>query len=72
MRQQEKILQVSFPAKYDLLEIFLPHVPCVNYHFFPKQLFLAVMVRRLILASKDESTLDDKDYYGNKRLECAG
>ena len=30
------------------------------------------MIRRIIEASHDKSKLDDKDYYGNKRLELAG
>lgn len=30
------------------------------------------MIRRIIEASFDPSKLDDKDYYGNKRLELAG
>ena len=30
------------------------------------------MIRRIIEASHDPSKLDDKDYYGNKRLELAG
>jgi DNA-directed RNA polymerase III subunit RPC2 len=34
--------------------------------------YLALMVRRIIGAMKDPSQLDDKDYYGNKRLELAG
>eukprot|EP00002_Diphylleia_rotans_P011026 TRINITY_DN2189_c0_g1_i1.p1 TRINITY_DN2189_c0_g1~~TRINITY_DN2189_c0_g1_i1.p1 ORF type:complete len:798 (+),score=130.37 TRINITY_DN2189_c0_g1_i1:142-2535(+) len=33
---------------------------------------MAIMVRRIIQAWKDKSFLDDKDYYGNKRLELAG
>lgn len=30
------------------------------------------MIRRIIEASHDPSNIDDKDYYGNKRLELAG
>ena len=31
-----------------------------------------MMVRRLIGAQSDERLIDDRDYYGNKRLELAG
>ena len=34
--------------------------------------FIAVMMRRLLNAVMDESLIDDRDYYGNKRLELAG
>ena len=37
-----------------------------------KTRYLALMIRRIIDASIDSSKLDDKDYYGNKRLELAG
>lgn len=32
-------------------------------------MYLALMVRRIVVAMRDPSTIDDKDYYGNKRLE---
>ena len=30
------------------------------------------MVRKVIMAQMDRTLLDDRDYYGNKRLELAG
>lgn len=30
------------------------------------------MVRKMLLAMVDPSAVDDRDYYGNKRLELAG
>jgi DNA-directed RNA polymerase III subunit RPC2 len=40
--------------------------------FFSKAIHIALMVRRIIQAMYDETVVDDKDYYGNKRLELAG
>jgi DNA-directed RNA polymerase, beta subunit/140 kD subunit len=37
-----------------------------------KAMYLAVMIRRMVLALSDPDMLDDRDYYGNKRLELAG
>ena len=34
--------------------------------------YIALMMRRILNAVMDESFLDDRDYYGNKRLELAG
>eukprot|EP01006_Ploeotia_vitrea_P060150 TRINITY_DN75386_c0_g1_i1.p1 TRINITY_DN75386_c0_g1~~TRINITY_DN75386_c0_g1_i1.p1 ORF type:complete len:1118 (-),score=56.27 TRINITY_DN75386_c0_g1_i1:66-3419(-) len=55
-----------------LSKILLCHIPVENWNFHPKVVYLAVMVRRMILALTDSSYMDDKDYYGNKRLELAG
>jgi DNA-directed RNA polymerase III subunit RPC2 len=56
-----------------LKNVFLAHIPVSkNMPFFAKCRYLALMIRRIIEASQDPSKLDDKDYYGNKRLELAG
>eukprot|EP00961_Rhodomonas_salina_P152497 2052435-Rhodomonas_salina.1 len=43
-----------------------------RYDFRPKSIYICLMLRRIILAMHDETVMDDKDYYGNKRLELAG
>lgn len=50
----------------------LAHVPVVNFNFKVKSLYLALMVKRVMRCQSDPSLIDDKDYYGNKRLELAG
>ena len=35
-------------------------------------MYLALMIRRVMLAEKNPTLVDDRDVYGNKRLELAG
>ena len=52
--------------------ILLAHVPVVRGNYHPKALFLALMAKKIINAINNGYKVDDKDYYGNKRLELAG
>lgn len=44
----------------------------MNFNFKAKAMYLALMIRRVIQAENDPTSVDDRDYYGNKRLELAG
>eukprot|EP00871_Galdieria_phlegrea_P004629 jgi/Galph1/5167/GphlegSOOS_G3882.1 len=52
--------------------VILSHIPTFQQSFRIKSIYLAFMVRRLLTVVQDLTTVDDKDYYGNKRLELAG
>jgi DNA-directed RNA polymerase III subunit RPC2 len=56
-------------ARDILASVVLGHVPVQDDDFKPKCVYVAIMIRRILIAMKDPSYLDDKDYYGNKRLE---
>jgi DNA-directed RNA polymerase III subunit RPC2 len=64
-------------ARELLASTVLAHVPVeydVNgfHNFRPKAVYVALMVRRTIQATKDGGIVDDRDFVGNKRLELAG
>jgi DNA-directed RNA polymerase III subunit RPC2 len=52
-----------------LATVIITHVPVSGYNFRPKALYIAFMVRRVLMAMHDPSLVDDRDYVGNKRLE---
>ena len=52
--------------------ILIPHIPVIGGNYHPRALFLALMTKRLINSINNGNKVDDKDYYGNKRLELAG
>jgi DNA-directed RNA polymerase III subunit RPC2 len=59
-------------ARDVLANVVLSHVPVVNYDFRAKAIYVCNIVRRLLLVRLGHAGVDDKDYYGNKRLELAG
>lgn len=55
-----------------LTDILLSHVQGSGLDLRRKILTLAWMARRLLLTQAGRTSLDDRDYVGNKRLELAG
>ncbi|ULT99696.1 hypothetical protein L3Y34_000764 [Caenorhabditis briggsae] len=50
----------------------ITHIACPDGNFKMKAIYLGQMTRRLIQTEMGENELDDRDFYGNKRLELAG
>jgi DNA-directed RNA polymerase III subunit RPC2 len=55
-----------------LANIVIAHVPIEGLDFYPKAIYIAMMVRRVLMAIHDSKLVDDRDFVGNKRLELAG
>lgn len=55
-----------------LSSVIVTHVPVRGMNFRAKALYIAVMVRRVLMVRHDGRLVDDRDYVGNKRLELAG
>ncbi|MCJ1244294.1 DNA-directed RNA polymerase III core subunit ret1, partial [Trapelia coarctata] len=55
-----------------LSSVIAPHVVVHDLNFRPKAMYIAFMVRRVLMAWHDPTLVDDRDYVGNKRLELAG
>lgn len=72
----EKIEEV----KQILQKITLPHIPCYNDDYTHKVEYISLMVRKMLRVfigfdKLDEGQVDirnDRDYLGNKRIECSG
>ncbi|KAK9824521.1 hypothetical protein WJX72_011068 [[Myrmecia] bisecta] len=59
-------------ARDILANVVVCHVPVIHFDFQQKVTYMAFMIRRMLYATLDKSYIDDRDYYGNKRLELAG
>ena len=59
-------------ARDVLASVVLAHIPVEGYDFSAKVHYICTMASRVLAASADPGQLDDRDYYGNKRLELAG
>lgn len=59
-------------ALESLSSVIVAHVPVHGLNFQPKAFYIAFMVRRVVMAMKDPSLVDDRDFLGNKRFEMAG
>ncbi|KAK8765335.1 hypothetical protein V5799_032060 [Amblyomma americanum] len=59
-------------SKEILQKEMLPHVGVSDFCETKKAYYLGYMVHRLLLAALGRRELDDRDHYGNKRLDLAG
>jgi DNA-directed RNA polymerase III subunit RPC2 len=59
-------------AREVLDRVVLSHVPVHHFDFRAKAIYVGHITRRVLLVHLGKMALDDKDYYGNKRLELAG
>lgn len=59
-------------ARDVLANVVLSHVPVHKFNFRTKAIYIGHITRRVLLVHMGKIPLDDKDYYGNKRLELAG
>lgn len=55
-----------------LTNLIIAHITIKDSDFYPKAIYIAMMVRRVLMASHNEKLVDDRDFVGNKRLELAG
>lgn len=55
-----------------LANVILCHVPVENFDYSDKMAYLAAMISKMLVAINNPELIDDRDYYGNKRLELAG
>lgn len=59
-------------AREILQKEMLPHIGISDFCETRKAYFLGYMVHRLLLAAMGRRPVDDRDHYGNKRLDLAG
>jgi len=59
-------------AKEILQKEMLPHVGILEFCETKKSYFFGYIIHRLLLAVLERRPLDDRDHYGNKRLDLAG
>ncbi|XP_060516602.1 DNA-directed RNA polymerase III subunit RPC2 [Cylas formicarius] len=67
-----KVKTPTDEARDLLATTILAHVPVDEFNFRLKAIYLGLMVKRVIQGQTDKKFLDDRDYYGNKRMELAG
>jgi DNA-directed RNA polymerase III subunit RPC2 len=73
MRKNDYQKKTKFQeAKEFLVKILIAHVTVNEQNMKMKAVYLAVMLRRTVQAKFGKINEDDRDYYGNKRLELAG
>ena len=73
-RGGKKILSAEDEARDVLAHVVLSHihVPVPQFDFRTKCIYVGHIMRRVLMVFLGKAPLDDKDYYGNKRLELAG
>jgi len=67
-----KPLSPEEEAREVLDRVVLSHVPVNHFDFRAKAIYVGHITRRVLMVHLGKMSLDDKDYYGNKRLELAG